>query len=358
MTKHAKLSASGSERWILCPGSVKAEENLPDIKNKYSSEGTFAHEIAAALLNKQDINNYDVSSEMLDNIQLYVDYVNNISSKTIFYPEIHIEKEVNFSHIVPKGFGTADSIVISVNTLHVIDFKYGMGHSVFAFENTQLLLYAIGAYNELKNKDVIHEIVLHIVQPRKNNFDKWTLSIKELSYWEGYIKAKAEMALRKDAIRIPSENACKWCKASSTCPAIYDFTSDVLEKSKDIVEDDKIKIILDNSKMIKNYLNSLEEKIYDKLSSGESFPGYKLVKGRNMRKIKTSSEDKLVELLGEKAYIKSLIRVTDLEKLVDKETLESFIYISESKPLMVTKDDKRKAIKIEEFDFTAEDILL
>jgi len=25
---------------------------------------------------------------------------------------------------------------------------------------------------------------------------------------------------------------------------------------------------------------------------------------------------------------------------------------------MVTKDDKRKAIKIEEFDFTAEDILL
>jgi hypothetical protein len=360
MTKHAKLSASSSERWIRCGGSRKAEEDLPDVQNKFSEEGTLAHEIAAALLNKQNISNYDISSEMMDNIQLYIDYVKTIASENIYYPETYIEKQVYFPHVVSNGFGTADCIIVSINTLHVIDFKYGIGHSVSAHENTQLLLYAMGAYKELKNKDVIHEIVLHIVQPRKNNFDKWSISIKELLYWEGYIKAKAEIALRDDALRIPSEKACRWCKARTICPAIYDFTSDVINVIQNEVDDNKIKIILNNSKMIKNYLNSIEEKVYNKLSSGQPFPGYKLVEGRNMRKIKTDCEDKLVELLGEKAYIKSLIRIPDLEKLVDKETLESFIYVSKSKPLMVAKDDKRKALKVQEFDFTAidEDVLL
>jgi hypothetical protein len=75
MQKHAKLSASGSHRWISCPGSIKAEENFPDIKNKYAEEGIIAHEIAAALLTKQDISNYDIALNMLEHIQLYVEYV-------------------------------------------------------------------------------------------------------------------------------------------------------------------------------------------------------------------------------------------------------------------------------------------
>ena len=71
MQKHAKLSASGSHRWILCPGSVKAEEKFPDIRNKYTEEGVLAHEIAAAILNKEDISGFEISSEMQENIKIY-----------------------------------------------------------------------------------------------------------------------------------------------------------------------------------------------------------------------------------------------------------------------------------------------
>lgn len=349
MQQHPKLSASGSQRWILCAGSRKAEEGLPDQKSKYADEGTLAHEIAAAMLNKQDISHYNITPEMFQHIQVYVEYVETLVDKTIYYPEIYIEHTSDFSHIVPYNTGTADAVIISVNTLHIIDFKYGIGHSVSAYENSQLLLYAMGVYHKLKDKDIIQEITLHIVQPRTNNFDKWSLSIKELSYWEGYIKAKAEIALRDDAPRIPSENACKWCKAKTTCPALYNFTVEVLESSKTEVEDSKIRIILDNSKMIKNYINSLETKVFDKLSSGFNFPGYKLIEGRNIRKINLENENKLFELLGEKAYSKSLIKVTELEKIIDKETLNSFIRISKSRPLLVSENDKRKAI--EKFDF-------
>ena len=46
MTAHAKLSASGSARWLSCTGSVKAESTLPNTTTPYAMEGTAAHELA------------------------------------------------------------------------------------------------------------------------------------------------------------------------------------------------------------------------------------------------------------------------------------------------------------------------
>jgi len=50
MTSHAKLSASGSVRWLACPGSVKAESGLSDKGSIFAQEGTCAHELAELVL--------------------------------------------------------------------------------------------------------------------------------------------------------------------------------------------------------------------------------------------------------------------------------------------------------------------
>lgn len=42
---HARLSASGSSRWLNCPGSVRLEEEFPDTTSPYALEGTLAHSI-------------------------------------------------------------------------------------------------------------------------------------------------------------------------------------------------------------------------------------------------------------------------------------------------------------------------
>jgi hypothetical protein len=50
MTKHARLSASSSAKWLNCPGSIKAEEPYPNVTSKFAEEGTKAHELAESLL--------------------------------------------------------------------------------------------------------------------------------------------------------------------------------------------------------------------------------------------------------------------------------------------------------------------
>ena len=40
---HARLSASGSAKWLNCPGSVALEEQFPNVSSEEAKEGTKAH---------------------------------------------------------------------------------------------------------------------------------------------------------------------------------------------------------------------------------------------------------------------------------------------------------------------------
>lgn len=349
MSKHAKLSASGSERWILCPGSVAAEEDIPEKPNPYAEEGTLAHEVAATFL-KDEIVISNITNEMLNNIINYSDYISAIEKDLKEY-SLLIEQRVDFSHVVPDGFGTADCIIKDNDVLHVIDLKYGKGVPVYAENNTQLLLYAIGALNGFTNY-MPGSIVMHIVQPRISNYSKWTITRYELDYWIEFLRSKALAALQPDAKRIPHKDACRWCKAKPTCPAIYNFIDHTIKplKEKKTLSDEELKLVLDNSKLITDFLSSVEELVYDKIASGESFKGYKLVNGRQVRKFKTDSLEELESSLGESIYKKVPITLAEAEKIFGKDVINEITYKQEGKPILVPDSDKRVAITTLQFD--------
>jgi hypothetical protein len=361
--EHAKLSASGSHRWINCPGSVKAEEGLLEITTSYAEEGILAHTLASHMLSGSHVllkdnweKKYPLDPEMFDNLKKYTDYVFKLKNlyggitKSNSPLSLYVEQKVDFSETVPGGFGTADVIIIAKDIIHIIDLKYGQGVKVEAENNTQLLLYAIGALS--LTKEPIEHIMMHIVQPRLDHISHWGISISELDQWKGYLKAKAEIALHPNAPRIPSEDACRWCKAKSECPALYNFTKDVLDtaNSNDKLSPEQIKTLLDNQKLLVNFLTSVEQKAYRDILDGKEILGYKLVPGRNIRKLKSDSEKKIIELLGEKAYNKSLVGIMQLEKLLGDE-LASLVTIESCKPVLVKESDKREAIIREDLWF-------
>ena len=295
---HAKLSASGSHRWVTCPGSVKAEDGRPDTSSPSAAEGTMLHELAEHCLS-DGLNPFDFEGkplpgftdtfftrEQCEVVNEYVTFVKSLGGHQSY------ENRVDFSDWVPDGFGTADAIIFNGGTLHVVDLKTGRGVRVDALENTQGLLYALGAYAANEFIYDIQRVTITIVQPRLDHIDEWTISVEGLLKWGEWLKQKAEDALADNAPRVPNENACQFCKARAVCPALKERAEKVILsqfddldlKNADQLSDEQLKVVMDNKALIVGWLGAVEDLISDRLMRGEEFKGYKLVGGRSSRK--------------------------------------------------------------------------
>ena len=106
---------------------------------------------------------------MCDYTQETFDYILSYETENC---QIFIEEKVDYSNIVPKGFGTSDCGILQYDerVLHIFDHKYGKGVLVNAFKNSQLQIYGLGFFNELMFLGAFDKIVIHICQPRLNHF--------------------------------------------------------------------------------------------------------------------------------------------------------------------------------------------
>ena len=230
---HAKLSASGSEKWLNCPGSVSAESGYPNTTSVFAKEGTVAHEVAnLALISKspasfyvgQEIEGFLITETMANYVQKYLDYVEKYinENSTIF-----IEERVDYSNYAKDGFGTVDFAQINYKDgiCRLIDFKYGKGVSVKAEENTQGQMYALGLLNLFIQLEIIEKFEIHIVQPRLNIYDSWSLPLSWLEDFGEYVKKQSKLALKQNAPRLAGRH-CLFCKAKRDCKEYEELTSD------------------------------------------------------------------------------------------------------------------------------------
>lgn len=370
---HAKLSASGSSTWLNCPGSVKAQEPYPNTSSIFADEGTMAHEIADLCLSTRNdaeayigrtlkslgikIGSYKqthkIDKIMADYVQEYLDYV--LSHET-GNSELYTEERVDFSNVVPEGFGTMDSAVLDYGkrVLHIFDLKYGKGITVDAFENTQGQMYATGMLNEYGFLDAFDTIRIHIVQPRKNNFSAWDISVKDLITFGKWVAERADLALSGNAPRVPGEKQCQWCDARADCPALMKFAEDIVRSEFAAMDDEPLdagmltleekSLVLRHAKLIKKFISNIEDSAYEALSAGIDFPGMKLVRGSANRVIPAEAEFMLSEKLGDEAYNKKLKGIGELEKLLGKKEIAAIAVRPEGKIVMVASDDKRPAV--------------
>jgi len=368
--KHALLSASSAHRWLNCTPSARLEEQFPDTTSEYAKEGTLAHEIAELKLCKHFIepmgpktfaarmNKFKkeelYQEEMQEHTDTYLEYVQSVVHSYASRPHIVIETTLDYSHIVPEGFGTGDCIIIGGNTLHVIDFKYGKGVPVDAVDNPQMKLYALGALHKYSMLYEIINVKLAIVQPRLNNISEWETTTETLFQWAEQIKPIAERAFKGEGDYRPGE-WCNFCRAKSQCRARCE-TMTALEgfgyMKPPLISNAEVGEILVKARHLKEWVTDLEEYALSALLSGEEIPGWKAVEGRSNRQFE--DVDKAFEVLKSAGYDEAVlyerkpITLTAVESLLGKkkfsELLDSYVIKPPGKPTLVPESDKREAI--------------
>ena len=361
--KHAKLSASSAHRWMNCNPSANLEREFADKTSEAAAEGSAAHALCEHKLRKalkmrsvRPVSKYD-SDEMEMYTNSYVEFVLEqieVAKQHCTDPFVLIEQRLDFSCYVPDGFGTGDCLIVADKLLHIIDFKYGLGVLVDAGENPQMMLYALGALQLFDALYDIDTISMSIFQPRRENVSTWTITVAELKEWaEKILRPKAELAFKGEGEFNPGP-WCTFCKAAVKCRARaeeklalaqYEFAKPPL------LTDEEIEDILSRLDDLTKWANEIAAYAQDAaINHGKQWNGFKLVEGRSVRKY---SDEAAVVAAATAAgyrdiYKKSLISITEMEKLMGKKTftevLGGLVIKPQGKPTLVPASDKRPAI--------------
>lgn len=211
---HARLSASGSKRWMTCPGSIPYVDTLPPElrsgSSKFAQLGTAAHSLGEACINQGladsrsyagwwinqqgDVTKdwrtwykpksrwkdppegwYQVDDDMMEAVDVYLAVVWAEKARLGPMAAVQTERKFDLSWLRPEMFGTNDcNVDLFLDELVVIDYKHGQGVPVeIAYPdkrtgemkpNSQLMYYLLGA---AQLEAFSHErYKLIVVQPR------------------------------------------------------------------------------------------------------------------------------------------------------------------------------------------------
>lgn len=362
---HALLSASSAHRWINCTPAPYLEAQHPDTTSEAAAEGTEAHELAEHKLRQhQDIPTtwkpgefYD--EDMDDHTDDYVDHVTAELTRTREADPaafLAIEQRLDFSHIVPDGFGTGDALIVGDGTMTVVDFKYGKGVEVSAEGNPQMRLYALGALATYGMIYDIQQVRMVIYQPRLGNISVEEIAVDELTQWaETVVRPAAEKAAAGEG-ELAAGDWCQFCRHAPQCPALAKHYLDDLPTqpgageppAPDTLSDEQIATIVAHAGALKKWLGKVEDHALAQATAGHQYHGLKVVEGRSNRR--WTDENAVAQAVQQETsedpyQPRKVLGITAMTKLLGKkrfdELLGQLVHKPEGKPTLVPETDKR-----------------
>lgn len=276
--KHARLSASRTDRFMSCPGSYRLESLMPyEPAGEAAAIGTAIHELSEIILSNGQIP-AGTDPDHIAMAQAYADFVNtlveNPRKKLI---EVNLDEGLKSLH--PALGGTADAVLVDGDHLHVVDLKTGRV-AVDATDNKQLLTYALGAMRQFKAPERI-TCTMHIFQPRVGH-SKWTVTGQDLVDHGNKLKAAAELALSSDAPTSPSPDACRYCKAKTICPSMREKVQEAARS--DFMPDMTVTPeMLDDAVLVAAWAEMVQAAAKTQITNGQAITGWTMRAGRKTK---------------------------------------------------------------------------
>lgn len=387
---HAVMGPSSAARICECPASYTHHDPDKEEPSTYATEGTAAHVIHERRLKQPKISGIkylgekipvverngthliEVTVEMVNAVEQSIekikDILNDLRAEGLT-PKIYVEQRVDITRWtpLPEQFGTADVIIVAPPKLVVIDYKNGVGVVVPAFENVQGSLYALGAFDKLKDMHIFTDVSIHIHQPNIGAFDHWSLSVEDLLAFGAAIRDKLSVAVSRNPHFGPSDKTCIFCSYKRECKARATAVQNTLAGCFDDVREpaDRIDLAefcdptrltsedLGNAwrkiKMIEGWIADVKKECEHRLFIGDTDGmGLKIVEGRKSYTYK--NEKKALKFLMNYMSKKDAFKIEMISVSAARTKLPSaargvfnrlFVHEVPGKPTVALDSDKR-----------------
>ena len=307
---HADASPSSANIWIQCPASVTLARGKQRRPSPYTREGSAAHEAAEHIIHglpapaivKVDGEDIDITEEMLDHVKTYTDYVDALAKNADWFAA---ETKLELKDLPEPLFGTSDAMAYTgaINTLEVVDLKYGKGVSVNVVNNPQLKIYGLGGLRKVG--DGVDRVKLTVVQPRTAGppVQSVTLSAGELWVWQA---DTLEPALQRIADNETTETPgvhCRWCVRAGECKTLAAVAQAEARAAFSAsptavvagLTNAELSNALDKAELITAWIALVRAEASQRADHGDTIPNWKLVPKRAIRKW-TDDSDALAAL--------------------------------------------------------------
>lgn len=361
--KHAMLSPSSSSKWLENPPIallevIASEEYGVDDTNIHAQEGTMAHALAEHKLRQflgqestrpeSDLIDDEMEAYTTDYLEFVQELIQDFKQKS----EVLVEQRLDCSRWIPEAYGTGDCILVGDNRIHLVDLKYGR-YYVPTENNSQLMIYGLGALNLFDHIYDIEELHLTIYQPRINNISTWVIEKDALLEWaEKELKPQAQLAYEGKGEFKPGP----WLKLTKLKAISKDRAEHHLKlrkyqlKEAHLLSDKEIEDILFHVDDLVDWVKSVKEYAEQQtIKHKKHWQGFKLVESRTRRKY--SDETLVAEQARANdidAFESKLISLTQLEKKLGKkrftELFGDLVTKPTGSPTLVPESDNRPAI--------------
>lgn len=278
--RQGRPSASGMQRLFLCPGSWQAEKKCPvDDESEDAALGTMLHacmEHGTTPENPEDAEAVAWCREMEN--ALCKKYL----GEEIRYALVWRESRV-FERVDRLFSGKPDMVAVRDFKALVVDYKFGRLPVAAAECNLQLSALAVLVMDMFDEGD-IDEVFVCILQPYASRKEPAVCRYTRESVEQAFFRACIEQAQDEHAPLKPSEKACRYCRAQSSCPAVklalVQVTSGDLTAAWEEWSPEKRREAYDLAKLAKRWAASVESKVKADLKAEVEIPGLKLSPGK------------------------------------------------------------------------------
>ena len=315
--RKGKPSASGFSRLALCPGSWNLEATLPEQEeNKYMALGTDVHAVLAGTKDFDSLSDegQDIATRCLSQFSELIGQL-DLGERT---KEV-IEERFWYDDLFSGAIDRID--FFGEDTAVVTDYKTGRVAQSGAAENYQLRAYAVlvkKAFPQLKT------IRVAIIQPMAGPKTIAEYNEEDLAKAEEEIVGIVTASQSNDAIRTPSPDACKWCRAKSICPEVRGAHKELEVISSSVVprlSNEEILAVDEKAEVVLDFIDEVRKEMKARMMAGQQFAGRSLTEGRKTRSV-TDALAVISALAGvvEQSDILSCskLSVTSLEKVYAK----------------------------------------